>query len=65
MPELKPTCDFCGEQFKNEIDLDAHKFNSCCEDEEPEMPESKVLCERCGYPENTHPRTTCWGKEGE
>ncbi len=28
-----------------------------------DAPESEELCERCGYPENTHPRTTCWGIE--
>jgi len=26
------TCDFCAERFRNEQDLEAHKFNSYCEE---------------------------------
>ncbi|MFH1628158.1 MAG: hypothetical protein ABIE47_05465 [Pseudomonadota bacterium] len=38
---------------KKRIELEA----LLCEKEEIE------LCERCGFPESDHPRTTCWGEE--
>ena len=27
-------------------------------------PRVKKICDRCGFPKDTHPRTTCWGEEG-
>ena len=24
-------------------------------------PRVKKICDRCGFPKDTHPRTTCWG----
>lgn len=33
------------------------------EEEASQQDDSADLCERCGYPKDTHPRTTCWGEE--
>ena len=27
-------------------------------------PRVKKNCDRCGFPKDTYPRTTCWGEEG-
>lgn len=40
MSEEKWTCAICGEQFKSEVDLLAHQFNSTCEKELKEREES-------------------------